>query len=87
MAITGKTPFAGGPTGNLYTDGAVLNIASFHDSIARGDYSNGTVAPSVQSKLTTILGRSAAYQHSEVTWEEMIKANEKLEFDLKGFKT
>ena len=87
VAITGKTPFAGGATGNLYTDGAVLNIASFHDSIARGDYSNGTVAPSVQSNLTTILGRSAAYQHSEVTWEEMIKANEKLEFDLKGFKT
>ena len=86
VGITGKTPFAGGPTGNLYTDGTVLNIASFHDSVTRGDYSNGTVGPSVQSNLTTILGRTAAYQHREVTWDEMLKANEKLEFDLKGFK-
>jgi predicted dehydrogenase len=86
VAITGKTPFAGGPTGNLYTDGAVLNIAGFHDRITRGDYANGTVAPSVQSNLTTILGRTAAYQRRQVTWDEMIKANEKLEFDLSGFK-
>jgi len=86
VAITGKTPFAGGPTGNLYTDEAVLNIASFHDRISGEDCSNATVAPSVQSNLTMILGRTAAYQHREVTWDEMIKANEKLEFDLSGFK-
>src|ERR1044071_3709594 len=86
VAITGKTPFDGGSTGNLYTDGAVLNIAGFYDRIARGDYSNDTVAPSVQSNLTTILGRTAAYQRREVSWDEMIKVNERLEFDLSGFK-
>jgi hypothetical protein len=44
------------------------------------------VAPSVRSDLTTILGRTAAYKGGPVTWDEMIKANEKLEFDLKGLK-
>jgi len=87
VAITGKTPFAGGPTGNLYTDGAVRNIARFYDQIASGDYSNPTVAPSVRSNLTTILGRTAAYKRGEVTWEEMIRANEKLEYDLSGFQS
>jgi predicted dehydrogenase len=87
VAITGKTPFTGGATGNLYTDGAVRSIASFYDQITSGDYSNPTVAPSVRSNLTTILGRTAAYQRREVTWEEMIRANEKLECDLSSFRT
>jgi predicted dehydrogenase len=66
---------------NLYTDGVV-----FYEKITSGDCSNATVAPSVRSNLTTILGRTAAYQNREVTWAEMIKANEKLEPDLKGLK-
>jgi hypothetical protein len=37
--------------------------------------------------LTTILGRTAAYQRREVTWDEMIRANEKWEADLKGLKS
>jgi hypothetical protein len=45
------------------------------------------VAPSVRSNLTTILGRMAAYQRREVTWEEMLNANEKWEFDARGLKT
>jgi hypothetical protein len=71
---------------NLYTDGVVNNISSFHKAITTGDFSNPTVAPSVRSNLTTILGRTAAYRHGEVTWDEMIKANEKWEADLKGLK-
>ena len=59
--------------GNLYTDGAVKNIADFHANITKGDYSNPTVAPSVRSNLTTILGRTAAYKKAEVTWDEMMK--------------
>ena len=52
----------------------------------RADFSNPTVAPSVRSNLTTILGRTAAYRRAEVTWDEMIKANEKWEAGLKGLK-
>lgn len=75
-----------GDTPNLYTDGAVRNIASFHKAVTSGDCSNPTVAPSVRSNLVTILGRTAAYKNREVTWDEMIKANEKLEADLRGLK-
>jgi len=79
--------YNGGTMTNLYTDGVVNNIATFHKAITSADFSNPTVAPSVRSNLTTILGRTAAYRRSEVTWEEMIKANEKWETNLKGLKT
>ncbi|MBU6399571.1 MAG: Gfo/Idh/MocA family oxidoreductase [Verrucomicrobia bacterium] len=78
--------YNGGKLANLYTDGVVNNIATFHKAITEGDCSNSTVAASVRSNLTTILGRMAAYQQREVTWDEMIKANEKYEANLKGLK-
>jgi hypothetical protein len=40
----------------------------------------------VRSNLTTILGRTAAYKGSEVTWDEMMKANEKWELKTEGLK-
>ena len=75
-----------GDTPGIYQVGAEANIASFHKAIATGDFSNPTVAPSVRSNLTTILGRTAAYKNAVVTWDEMMKANEKWEADLKGLK-
>ncbi len=78
--------FNGGRMANLYTDGAVNNIASFHKNVTQGDFANPTVAPSVRSNLTTILGRTAAYRRAEVTWEEMLRANEKLPAQLDGLK-
>ena len=71
--------FNGGRMGNLFTDGVISNIATFYNSITQGDYSNPTPAPSVRSNLTTILGRTAAYRKGEVTWDELLKANEKWE--------
>jgi predicted dehydrogenase len=78
--------YNGGVMKNLYTDGAVNNIAEFHRSIRSGDFSNPTVAPSIQSNLTTILGRTAAYDRAEVTWAEMMRRNEKLDARLDGLK-
>ena len=72
--------------GNLYTDGAAANIATFHNNVTRGDYGNSTVPPSVRSNLTTILGRTAAYKNEMVTWKEMMRKHEKLEADLRGLK-
>lgn len=71
-------------TGPIYQEGAVRNIATFYQSIQRGDFTNPTVAPSVRSNLTTILGRMACYSRSEVTWEQMLKANERWEFPTAG---
>ncbi len=78
--------YNGGTLENLYTDGVVNNIASFHKAITSADYSNSTVPQSVRSNLTTILGRTAAYRRAEVTWDEMINANEKWNADLTGLK-
>jgi predicted dehydrogenase len=72
--------------GNLYSDGAITNIHAFYDNIAKGDFSNPTVAASVQSNLTTILGREAAYRNEVVTWNQMMKRKETFRADLKGLK-
>jgi len=84
--IRGNTPYAGGETKNIYTDGVVKNIADFYDNITNGRFANTTVASSVRSNLTTILGRTAAYEHREVRWDEMMKNNKKMEANLKGLK-
>jgi len=76
-----------GDTDNIYQVGVEKNIVSFYEDITKGDCSNSTVPPSVRSNLTTILGRTAAYKHTEVTWDQMLKANEKWHFDTKGLKS
>jgi len=86
VSIKGKTPYAGGNMGNLFTSGVEVNIADFHKCITEGKFENATAAQGVRSNLTTILGRTAAYRKAEVTWDEMMKAKEKLPFDLKGLK-
>ncbi len=73
-----------GDSGNLYTDGAVTNIATFYDKVTKGDCSNSTVPASVRSNLTTILGRMAAYKNATVTWDQMMRSKERLVPDLKG---
>ena len=76
-----------GATDNIYVVGVERNMVTFHDNIVKGDFSNSTVAPSVRSNLTTILGRTAAYQPGqEVTWKQILKAAEKWEFNPKGLK-
>lgn len=82
--IRGEKSYKGGKSPHIYTDGAVRNIADFRESILKGDCSNPTVAPSVRSNLTTILGRSAAYARTEITWDEMMRAAVKFEFDTRG---
>ena len=87
VSIRGRLPYRGGTLTSLYQDGAVRNIATFHDSITRGDWSNPTVAPSVRSTLTTILGRTAAWRRGPVSWDEMMAANEELTVDLTGLRS
>lgn len=69
---------------NLYDSGTAVNIKEFAEAIAKGDCSNPTVAPSVRSNLTAILGREAAYRQGELTWTKLIKEGRKLEPKLKG---
>ena len=72
-----------GKMGNLFTEGAETNIATFHDNITKGECGNPTVPASVRSNLTTILGRMAAYRNGVVTWQEMMRQRE-VRAGLKG---
>jgi len=82
----GKLRFKGGPVENLYKNGAVSNIATFHQQVTAGMFVNDTVKRSVDGCLTCILGREAAARGAELTMEQLLKENRRLEPDLKGLK-
>lgn len=86
VMMRGKEEGVRASVGDLYKDGTIVNINEFHDDIVKGDSSNPTVAPSVRSNLTAILGREAGYKGGEITWDALLKKNEKLEPNLKGLK-
>jgi myo-inositol 2-dehydrogenase / D-chiro-inositol 1-dehydrogenase len=71
---------------NLYTSGTVVNVKEFHEAVSAGKYDNPTVAPSVRSNLTAIMGRNAAYEGRPITWDELMKSTARMQPDLKGLK-
>jgi len=81
-----KKSYRGGEVTNLYVEGIKRNLDKFYNSIVGGVYENPTVESSVNSTLATILGRQAAKGNARVTWDEMIKQNEKIEVNLTGMK-
>jgi predicted dehydrogenase len=86
VTIKGKAPFPGGRDGMMYANGAIRNIATFHEQLSTGKLDYSTVAPSVRSNLSTILGRTAAYKLGEYTWDELMKSDERLDPSLAGLK-
>jgi hypothetical protein len=82
----GKQQFGGGPINSLYDQGAIRNIATFHQNITSGDCSNPTVRQAVDDALTAVLGREAAARGKELTMEEIIAENAALAFDETGLK-
>jgi myo-inositol 2-dehydrogenase / D-chiro-inositol 1-dehydrogenase len=89
----GKTTLRGpenryeGEVPNPYEAGAVRNIAKFYDCVTGDNFSNDTVARSVDGALATILGREAARRRTHLTMEELLKEKSRLEVDLRGLKT
>jgi predicted dehydrogenase len=81
-----KGGYKGGEVQNLYVDGIARNLDTFHKSIVDGLYDNPTVESSVDSTLTTILGREAGARNTLLTMDEVIKENKRLEPNLKGLK-
>jgi len=86
VSIQGNAPYEGGSTSDVGVTGVEKNISDFYDNITKGRFANATAAASVRSNLTTILGRVAAYNRCEVTWDEMLKANEEMDGKLQGLK-
>jgi len=78
--------WAGGQVEGLYQRGAITNIAAFCECVKNGDTGNGTVEPSINSALATILGREAAERKTRVTWQQMMAENKRREPDLTGLK-
>jgi myo-inositol 2-dehydrogenase / D-chiro-inositol 1-dehydrogenase len=87
VMMRGKEAAVRGQVADLYKDGTVVNINEFHAAVLKGDCSNPTVAPSVRSNLTAILGREAAYHGGDLTLAALIKKGKKLEPNLKGLKS
>ena len=73
-----KEGWKGGNTGKIYEEGAINNIKDFCASIVNGQFVNNS-EESANSTMTSILGRTAAYEKRTVTWDEMIQANVKLD--------
>jgi predicted dehydrogenase len=86
VMIRGANFYRGGETKQIYKEGAANNVASFYDSVKKGECANATVAPSVQSTLITLMGRKAAYTGKLVTWEETVKDAERVDGKLAGLK-
>jgi predicted dehydrogenase len=78
--------YRGGSTPQLYPEGALANIAAFYKNITEKDYGNVTVAPSIRSNFVTIMGRMAAYQNRRVTWDEVLRSEERMDGKLEGLK-
>ncbi len=84
--IKGEKPYEGGSTGNLYTDGTVVNIQEFYQCITAGQCANETVPQSVRSNLLAVMARMTGYRHGAMTWDELIHSTERLEPNLKGLR-
>jgi myo-inositol 2-dehydrogenase / D-chiro-inositol 1-dehydrogenase len=82
----GNLRFKGGSVENLYKNGAVRNIATFHQQVGGGIFTNETVRRSVDGCLACILGREAAVRGVELTMEQLLAENKKLQPDLTGLK-
>ena len=86
VMIRGKQFYRGGKSPRIYEDGVKTNIEAFYQAIAIKDSSNPTLAPSIESNLVTILGRTAAYTGKTVTWEELMNDEAQLQPDLSSLK-
>jgi predicted dehydrogenase len=84
--IQGRKRYEGGKFNDLYDSGAVVNIKEFHQFVTEGRCDNPTVAPSVRSNLTAVLGRLAGYAKGPVTWKEMMEKKEALALDRSHLK-
>ncbi len=81
VRITGDHPWKGGSTQGLYRSGALANARKFVQSIESGKLiNNGEEA--ADSTQSCVLGREAAYARKYLTWEEVDRANEKMDLRL-----
>lgn len=77
VEILGENKWLGAEKDDTFRSGAINNVKTFIQSIRDGKPVNN-VESAVESNLTAILGRMAAYQERIVTWDEMMRSTERL---------
>lgn len=77
----GTKPWIGAEKDDTFKSGCVNNIKTFVESVRTGKPVNNAAA-AVDSNLTGILGRMAAYEQRTVTWDEMMASKERWELNL-----
>ena len=60
VIIFGENHYRGGKTTSIYQEGAVNNIAAFHEQVTKGKCDNPTVAPSARSNLVAVVTNGTA---------------------------
>jgi myo-inositol 2-dehydrogenase/D-chiro-inositol 1-dehydrogenase len=80
LDITGDKPWKG-PVKDDTMGYTKENVKLFADAVRRGEPVNN-VATSVESTMSTILGHLACERERVITWDEMVKAAEKVEVKL-----
>lgn len=81
ITITGDNAWPGVPHDNTWDIGVENNCRDFVQSVRNGLAINHT-GFAADSTLSAILGRKAAYQHGEVSWDDMMNDHEKLNAGL-----
>jgi hypothetical protein len=90
MRILGEEPWEYPGSGEKQPNGALSNNLkdadrekdrAFVDSIATGQFHNQAEL-GVESALSCMLGRMAAFKRHEVTWDELLRSNEKYDAKL-----
>ncbi|MCW5980712.1 MAG: Gfo/Idh/MocA family oxidoreductase [Bryobacteraceae bacterium] len=82
VRIVGDNEWMGAEKDDTFRQGAINNVKAFIESIRTGKLVNNA-EQAVESNLTAILGRMAAYAGREVTWDEMMRSNERFEAALR----
>lgn len=78
VRITGENQWMGTERDSTFDQGAIRNVKDLVASIQSGKLINNAET-AVESNLTAILGRTAAYQAAMVIWDEMMRSTEKWE--------
>jgi predicted dehydrogenase len=76
-----------GDVQNLYQAGVVRNIAEFYRQVTEGHFNNDTVPRAVDGALTGMLSREAALRRVQLSMDDLIQENRRLQPELKGLKT
>jgi myo-inositol 2-dehydrogenase/D-chiro-inositol 1-dehydrogenase len=82
VKITGDQPWVGTEKDDTFRQGVITNVKDFVESIRTGKHINNAEVR-VESDLTAILGRMASYEERAVSWDEMLRTNQKPEAGLK----